>query len=241
LISGGSSLKQEFAMYVPPTFRVDRAACLAFASARGFGLACAHDGQKPVASLVPFHIEYGSDGTPLLCFHLARHNPLIGRADGVTPWLFAVSGADSYVSPDWYASSDQVPTWLYQSVHMSGAVHAMSRQQLADHLNQASARFESDLAPKKPWMMDKMSAGRSEAMMKAIVGLVMTVDEVEGSFKLNQHKSDADHVAVTRALALQKSADAHTLSAAMRAMRPQAFAAIEDNEVLNTVHEGTAQ
>ena len=77
-------------------------------------------------------------------------------------------------------------------------------------------------------------------MMKAIVGLVMTVEDVEGSFKLNQHKSDADHVAVTRALALQTSPGAGILSAAMRAMRPQAFAAVEDNEVLSTVHEGIA-
>lgn len=227
-------------MYVPPAFRVDRATCLAFAAARGFGLACAHDGDKPIASSVPFHIEYGSDGTPLLCFHLARYNPLVGFADGVTPWLFAVNEADAYISPDWYVSPDQVPTWLYRSVHMTGAVRAMSGQQLPDHLNQASARFENDLAPKKPWTMDKMSSGRREAMMKAIVGLVMTVEDVEGSFKLNQHKSDADHVAVTRALALQTSAGAATLSAAMRAMRPQAFAAIEENEVLSTVHEGIA-
>lgn len=227
-------------MYVPPAFRVDRATCLAFAAARGFGLACAHDGDKPVASPVPFHIEYGSDGTPLLCFHLARHNPLIGLADGVTPWLFAVNEADSYVSPDWYVSPDQVPTWLYRSVHMTGAVKIMTGQQLPDHLNQASARFENDLAPKKPWTVDKMSAGRFDAMMKGIAGLVMTVEEVEGSFKLNQHKSDADHVAVTRALALQTSPGAGILSAAMRAMRPQAFAAVEDNEMLSTVHEGIA-
>lgn len=227
-------------MYVPPAFRVDRAACLAFAAARGFGLACAHDGQKPVASPVPFHIEYGSDGTPFVCFHLARHNPLIGLADGVTPWLFAVSDADAYVSPDWYVSPDQVPTWLYQTVHMTGPVRVMTGQQLPDHLTQASARFESDLAPKRPWTMDKMAAGRSAAMMKAIAGLVMSVEDVEGSFKLNQHKSDADHVAVTRALALQKSTGAQKLSAAMRAARPQAFSAIEENELLSTAHEGIA-
>jgi transcriptional regulator len=88
--------------------------------------------------------------------------------------------------------------------------------------------------------MDKMSAGRREAMMKGIVGLVMSVEGVEGSFKLNQHKSDADHVAVTTALALQKSTDACDLSDAMRAMRPQAFAAVEDHAVLDMTHEGIA-
>lgn len=227
-------------MYVPPASRIDRAASLAFAAARGFGLACAHDGDKPVASPVPFHIEYGRDGTPLVCFHLARHNPLIGLADGVCPWLFAVSGPDAYVSADWYVSPDQVPTWLYQAVHLTGAVRPMVGNQLAEHLGLVSARFENDLAPKRPWTMEKMSAGRREAMMKGIVGLVMSVEDIEGSFKLNQHKSDADHVAVTAALALQKSTDARDLSDAMHAMRPQAFAAVEDEAVLDMMHEGIA-
>jgi transcriptional regulator len=227
-------------MYVPPVSRIDRAASLAFAAARGFGLACAHDGGKPVASPVPFHIEYGRDGTPLLCFHLARHNPLIGLADGVSPWLFAASGPDAYVSADWYVSPDQVPTWLYQAVHMTGPVRPMAGNQLAEHLDLVSARFENELAPKRPWTMDKMSAGRREAMMKGIVGLVMSVENIEGSFKLNQHKSDADHVAVTAALALQKSTDARDLSGAMRAMRPQAYAVVEKDDVLDLTHEGIA-
>jgi predicted FMN-binding regulatory protein PaiB len=33
-------------------------------------------------------------------------------------WLLAVNAADAYVSADWYASPDQVPTWLYQAVHL---------------------------------------------------------------------------------------------------------------------------
>ena len=66
-----------------------------------------------------------------------------------------------------------------------------------------SAKFENRLLPKKPWTSSKMTAGRLDAMKKAIVGLVMTVEEVEGSFKLNQHKSDADYAAIATALASQ--------------------------------------
>ena len=68
-----------------------------------------------------------------------------------------------------------------------------------------------------------MTAGRLDAMKKAIVGLVMTVEVVEGSFKLNQHKSDTDHVAVTTALARQQEAAAQHLANEMRALRPQLF------------------
>jgi transcriptional regulator len=58
----------------------------------------------------------------------------------------------------------------------------------------------------------------------------MAVEQIEGSFKLNQHKSDADHVAVATALAAQDGAGAQKIAADMRAMRPQAFAAEHRSE-----------
>ena len=214
-------------MFTRPVFEPDRAASLAFVDARGFGVVCTYDGGKPVASSLPFCLEYLSDGTPCVSFHVARGNALAGLADGNSStrssWLLAVNGADAYVSPHWYASPDQVPTWLYQAVHLSGPVRTMTGQELADHLDALSARFESWLAPKPPWTTGELTAGRREAMMQAIVGLVMTVEEIEGSFKLNQHKSDADHAAITNALALQADPGAQQLARTMRAMRPQAF------------------
>ena len=65
---------------------------------------------------------------------------------------------------------------------------------------------------------------RREMLVKAIIGIVMTVDTIEGSFKLNQHKSDVDHSAIANALALQADPDAQQLARIMREMRPQAFA-----------------
>ncbi len=211
-------------MYTPPMFKSDRAASLAFAQTRGFGLACASDGARPIASSLPFYLTFAGDGTPQAAFHVARHNPLLGLADGKSSWLMAVTGLDAYVSPDWYASPDQVPTWLYQAVHLSGAVRVMSDHELGPHLDALSAKFEGWLAPKPPWTSSKVTAGRLDAMKKAIVGLVMSVDEVEGSFKLNQHKSDVDHAAIATALGSQTDAGAQQIAQLMRDARPQAFA-----------------
>ena len=208
-------------MYTPPMFKPDRPASLAFAEARGFGTVCAWDGNKPVASALPFYLEYADDGTPLAAFHVARHNALAGLADGTSSWLIAVNGADAYVSPDWYASPDQVPTWLYRAVHLTGTVRKQSDDELGRHLDALSAKFESWLAPKPPWLSSKMTAGRLEAMKKAIVGLVMTVEDVEGSFKLNQHKSDVDYAAIAAALAQQSDAAAQAIAGQMVALRPQ--------------------
>jgi transcriptional regulator len=208
-------------MYTPPMFKPDRAASLAFAQARGFGTVCAWDGSKPIASSLPFCLTFADDGTPQLAFHMARHNPLVNLADGTSSWLMAVTGADAYVSADWYVSPDQVPTWLYQAVHLTGTVRKLSDHELGPHLDMLSAKFEDWLAPKPPWTSSKMTAGRLAAMKQAIVGMVMTVEQIEGSFKLNQHKSDVDHLAVATALARQPDEAAQTIAKQMVALRPQ--------------------
>jgi transcriptional regulator len=212
-------------MYTPPMFKPDRAASLAFAEARGFGTACAWDGKRPIASALPFYLEYAEDGTPLALFHVARQNPLVKLADGVTSWVLAINGADAYVTPDWYVSADQVPTWLYQAVHLTGPVRTLADDELAVQVDKLSAKFEQWLAPKRPWTSAKMTAARLEALKKGIVGLAMRVEDVEGSFKLNQHKSEADYAAVADGLAARPDHGSQTIAQLMREARPQTFAA----------------
>jgi transcriptional regulator len=208
-------------MYTPPAFRIDRSASLEFATAHGFGTVCAFDGNKPIASPLPFDIDYGSDGTPRLSFHVARGNPLAACADGQASWLVTVNGPHAYVSPHWYASADQVPTWLYQTVHLTGPARTMSEVELAQNLDRLSAKFEAWLAPKPVWTVAEVSAGRREMLLRMITGIVVTVETVEGSFKLNQTKSEADAVSVAAALAGQRNQDAQTIAKQMIALRSQ--------------------
>jgi transcriptional regulator len=48
----------------------------------------------------------------------------------------------------------------------------------------------------------------------------MTVEEVEGSFKLNQHKSEADYAAIASALMQRPDEAAQTIGQQMVALRP---------------------
>jgi transcriptional regulator len=208
-------------MYVNPVNRIDRAASLAFASARGFGLVIACDGRRPFASPLPFRLEDPDAATPKLIFHVARPNRLGEIAAKGGTWLVSVLGPDAYVSPDWYASVDQVPTWLYASVQLSGPVQVVAPEQTRHHVDRLSAEFETRLAPKPPWVSEKMTASRRDALLKAIIAIEMQVETIDGSAKLNQQKSDADHVAIARKLARAPDNAARTIAAHMVALRPQ--------------------
>lgn len=209
-------------MYVPSAFKIDRAACLAFAAARGFGTVMGHDGTRPHGASLPFNLTYAADGTPRAQFHVARGNPLAALASRGGVWLLAVAGADAYVSPVWYVSPDQVPTWLYESVHLSGRVRPVSRTALRTHLDALSEHFEAGegVDTEAPsWTLERVTAGRREMLMQAIAGIEMEIETVEGSAKLNQPKSDADHQAVVAHLRQSADPMARQIAARMVALR----------------------
>jgi transcriptional regulator len=169
---------------------------------------------------VPFLLTETHGKSARVSFHVASGNPLAALAQKCSPWLLSVSGPDAYVSADWYATEHQVPTWLYESVQLGGPVHVIPPDRMLDHLDALSARFEERLKPKKPWSSGKLPAERLDRLSNAIVGIEMEVETVAGSFKLNQHKTDADNIAVANALAAQVDADAQAIAARMVALRP---------------------
>ena len=111
------------------------------------------------------------------------------------------SGPNAYVSPDWYASENQVPTWNYLAVHAAGVLHeiydgAAVEALLAD----LSAVHEAALLPKRPWTMDKMVPGTVERMRKGITAFSISVDRFDAKAKLSQNKNAADRGGVVAAL-----------------------------------------
>jgi transcriptional regulator len=208
-------------MYVHPAFKVHPAASLAFAAARGFGLVVACDGGRPVAAHLPFRLIEQDGRVPKLEFHMARANPMGAIAEKGGTWMVAVQGPDAYVSPDWYASAEQVPTWLYEAVHLSGPVRVIPGDHTRGHTERLSGTFEKWLAPKPEWKLDKVADKRREMLLTAIVAVEMTIESIEGNFKLNQHKGDADHVAIADVLAAQDDPSAQAIAKRMVALRPQ--------------------
>lgn len=192
---------------------------LDFASSRGFGLLVAAGEAGPIASHVPFVIER-RDGGAIVGVHLTARNPLAALADGERRFLLAVAGADSYVSNDWYASPDQISTWLYEAVHLTGPARRLVQGENRRHGDELLDVGEARLAPKPPWDLSRMEPRKREMMLAGIVTLEIDVDTIEGQTKLNQHKIDADHIAVADQLAATGTDAGRALARRMRSLRP---------------------
>jgi len=201
-----------------PQFRIEEQRALAFAAARGFGVIVAADERGPRASHVPFVVDQ-RDGRVVVQLHLTARNPLVELADGTRRFLLIVSGDDAYISNDWYASRDNVSTWLYEAVHLSGVAHLRTHDENRGHGDALLAVSEARL-PKPPWELTQMEPAKRETMLSSIRVIDLVVDQIEGQAKLNQHKSDADHLAVANQLARAEDTGHRRLAEKMRALRP---------------------
>ncbi len=204
-------------MYVNPAFKTEEDAAWGYIAERGFGTVVAHEGGQPLASQVPLLVRLpAGGGSRTIEFHVARPNPLhevIARNPRV---LIAVSGPDAYISPDWYTSADQVPTWNYQAAHAVGVARALPSDRTLEHVERMSLHFEERLSPKKPWSTSKVTPKKIEAMLRAIVAIEVEVETIEASTKLGQNKSVADRMEAARMLAWRGGWGEVAIARAMR-------------------------
>lgn len=158
----------------------DRDAMLAFVADVSFGTICVEG---------PFvvHAPVVVDTPDRLRFHVANGNRAAKHLDGARA-IASFLGPDAYISPDWYGTPDQVPTWNYLSVEAEGQLRRMDENELATLLDDLSAAHEARLAPKPAWTRGKMTPGRFEGMLKAITGYELAIGDLRGTRKLGQNK-----------------------------------------------------
>ena len=177
---------------------------LAFVAQVSFATICV-DGPAVV------HAPLVVAGPDRLLFHVSRSNPAAATLDGARA-IASVMGPDFYVSPDWYGTPDQVPTWNYLVVEAEGPLRRLDEVELAALLDDLSAEHEQRLAPKAPWTRDKMTPGRFEAMLKAITGFELRIEALRGNRKLGQNKKAEELERVADALVALGNVEAAALT-----------------------------
>ena len=206
-------------MYVPSQFRENRREVLV-AAMRDIQLAAvvtpAADGLH--ATHVP--VVVCEDGEQLVLeTHVARGN-MHWKLAGA-PSIAIFQGPQAYIHPGWYESKKEhgrvVPTWTYVVVHAHGVLSTFDAEdELLAHVTRLTSQNEQPR--EQPWAVTDAPEKYIQGMTRAIVGLRLTVDRLEGGWKLNQHKSESDRAGVMAGLAGQHDQDSRSISALMGAL-----------------------
>jgi transcriptional regulator len=189
-------------MYVPRFNALDdpdtvRAMVAAVGSAE---LVTVGEAGYPLATRLP--VVWAEDR---LVFHVARANPHWRSVpvEGSVPALAVVTDAEAYISPAWYASKAEhgrvVPTWNYSAVQITGRLRRIEDAGwLRTAVTMLTDRHESARAER--WEVTDAPAEYVEKQLRAIVGLELDIERVEGKAKLSQNRSGEDRAGVIAGL-----------------------------------------
>ncbi|MCC0035314.1 MAG: FMN-binding negative transcriptional regulator [Hoeflea sp.] len=197
-------------MYQPPHFiETDETVLRALIEAHPLGLLISAAGEDVLANPVPFLVSV-RDGITTLRAHLSRANPQWRHIRDGASVLVVFQGADSYVTPSWYASKAEhgkvVPTWNYAMVQARGTatVHEGS-EWLRPQVNELTDRHEADRPA--PWKVDDAPEAFVEAQLRGIVGIEIAVAQLTGKWKVSQNRPEADRRGVHAGLTQQGDGD----------------------------------
>ncbi len=177
-------------MYIPKHFEEKESKeMLKFIGSHPFGQLISMVQDRLFVSHVPFLVAH--DGSMLIS-HVAKSNPQWENI-ALQEVLVTFQGPHGYISPSWY-ESPSVPTWNYQAVHVYGNAKLITgHEKLAKIIEDLTEKFESFIHP--PWTPDY-----KESLLQAIVGIELTITQIEGKNKLSQNRSRQDRDQVVNAL-----------------------------------------
>jgi transcriptional regulator len=195
-------------LYLPPYFKDDSPNFAAseklirensFATLVTVGGAEATPNSSLQISHLPLLLRKSTSGHGILVGHVARANPhWKSLATGTSTVIF--QGPHTYITPSWYVSPENVPTWNYAVVHVTvQAALVEDDKTLREDLIELVAEHEK-FSP-KPWNIDAVPREYFDKLSHGIVGFHLTIQEITGKFKLSQNRSPEDRDGVLQGLA----------------------------------------
>ncbi|KRA35886.1 transcriptional regulator [Rhodanobacter sp. Root627] len=171
-------------MYAPTSFRETRSEVLRdLVRAYPFATVVVQAQGGLVANHLPF--EWNGDA---LQAHVARGNELVAMDSA--PVLVVFQGPQGYISPNWYPSKHEtgreVPTWNYTVVHVHGRLRVVDDAAWVRRQLEALTDHHESGQP-QPWKISDAPDDHVEKLLGAIVGIEVTIERIEGKFKLSQN------------------------------------------------------
>jgi transcriptional regulator len=180
-------------MYLPPPFKIEEFEIIKdFLAAYPLGNIISFAEGSLQMNYIPFLLEI--EGNKLvLTGHLAKANTQLESLKKNSV-LVGFKGPDRYISPTWYESPYQVPTWNYAAVEIRGSVELIHDfAGIEDILSKSSVSFEKQ--NNTNWNYELPKEMR-QALVKHIVGIKIHVEHLEAKFKLSQNRKPIDKAKV---------------------------------------------
>jgi len=187
-------------MYIPPINRVDSwDAIIEFVKAgRSADLVTVDPDGLPLATLMPAiwqNVDPVNGQFGKLVMHMARGNQQWKSITSQTKGLAIVRGAEAYISPSNYENKHTdhkvVPTWNYESVHLSGIVEVSEDLTLLREIVTELTAFHEHTR-EVSWLAAESDPHYFDLQLKGIVAITLHVEKVEAKSKLSQNKSEGD-------------------------------------------------
>lgn len=181
-------------MYIPKYAAVqDNQTMVEFIRDHGFGTLIT----KTAINHFPFIVEELSSGEFVLFGHMARSNPQWKELESNASCACVFLGPHKYISPKWYVSQNQVPTWNYTAVHVKGKATLFHNfEKIEDILVKTVTHFETGPSPWKYSLPEDLRRD----LASAIVGFEIKAESIEGKFKLSQNRAEPDYQSVLKHL-----------------------------------------
>lgn len=167
------------------------------------------------ANHLPFEFDPAQGPLGKLTGHVARANPVWQQCRNGADVMVIFRGAQGYISPNGYPSKHetyrQVPTWNYEVVHAHGRINVRDDERFVRGVVARLTRHHEAQEP-KPWKMGDSPPDYIDAMLRAIVGIEITITRLEGKAKLSQNRDLRDREGAIDAL---RQRDSDELAEAM--------------------------
>jgi transcriptional regulator len=204
-------------VYLPNHFAEHRPEVLqALIAAQPLGALVTMQDGLPCADEVPFLFDGTSGPHGTLRAHVARANPLWQRAAD-TPVLVIFRGPQAYVSPSWYPSKAEhgkvVPTWNYVLVQARGRLRVIDQDPVWLRAQLDALTHLQESTQPQPWQVSDAPADYVGQMMRAIVGIEITLDSLVGKWKVSQNRTDVERAGVVAGLTAQSQEQSTRMAA----------------------------
>lgn len=187
-------------MYVPKHFEErERGRLEQFMRANDFALLVSTVDGSPFATHVPVLLDTSRGERGFILGHMARGNPQWRTFASQPEVLVVFNGPHCYVSPTWYVTSPNVPTWNYAAVHVYGRATVVEDPiETRDILDRLVVAYEG--SGPGAWSMAGLPEDYVRRMVRGVSAFSIEIDRIEGKYKLSQNRVVDDRRAVLQRL-----------------------------------------